>query len=330
MSYAHLSVNERYVISHLHMAGFSSRAIGRCLHRHHSTIDREIKRVITACPHTPYWYHIAQKLAQRRQNTARHFRKLSNNTLVRYVVARLTKQWSPEEIVGRLLLDYPEDTRMRISHETIYRWVYLAAEGGNQLFRNLRRGHKKRHRQKRYGQGQRFMHRKTIADRPVIVDERARLGDWEGDTVEGKKRSGLIVTLVERTSRYLLAAKIKNKESSALAQQAIRLFSRMPHGCRKTLTVDNGTEFSAFQQIEDKSSLAVYFAHPYSPWQRGTNENTNGLLRQYFPKGSDFEEVNADCLAEAVKRLNNRPRKCLNYQTPHEVFWKNARGALTT
>ena len=129
-------------------------------------------------------------------------------------------------------------------------------------------------------------------------------------------------------SRYLLAAKLHGKQSSILAEKTIQSFAQLPHRARQTLTVDNGTEFSGFKKIEEKSGLDVYFAKPYSPWQRGTNENTNGLLRQYFPKGSDFGEVNEINLAEVVKRINNRPRKCLNYQTPHEVFWKEARGAL--
>jgi IS30 family transposase len=220
---------------------------------------------------------------------------------------------------------------MRISHETIYRWIYSDANNEGTLYKHLRRRRKKRRRQKRYGAGRRFIPgRVGIAERPAIVNSRKRFGDWEADTIEGKKSSGYIATHVERKSRYLMAAKLVDKKSDSLTMQSIRLFCGIPKKMRQTLTVDNGSEFAKFKELEDRTGLAVYFADPYAAWQRGTNENTNGLLRQYFPKGTDFSKITEEDLAFAVKKLNYRPRKCLGYQTPHEVFRHRSSGALAT
>lgn len=327
MSYTHLTEQERYVISHLRTT-FSIREIARRLNRHHSTISRELKRAKSRHPYTVYWYDWTQPLALEKSRRPRHFRRQSNSRLVKYVEARLRKQWSPEEISSRLSVDYPNNENMRVSHETIYRWVYLDATVAGDLYLNLRRRRKKRRRQKRYGKGHRFAGRKCITQRPLIVDDRQRYGDWEGDTIEGKKSSGYIATVVERKSRYLLANKLESKMAATLTAQGIKSFRSIPRKMRKTLTVDNGSEFAQFKEYEEKTGLDIYFAKPYSPWQRGANENTNGLLRQYFPKGSDFKKVTEEDVRQAVERLNNRPRKCLKYRTPNEVFWKSARGAL--
>jgi transposase, IS30 family len=328
MSYTHLTEQERYVISHLRVAGFSLREIGRRINRSHATISRELQRAKAVHPWTIYWYDWAQPLAVERACKPRHCRRQNNLRLVHYVETRLNKQWSPEEISHRLLIEYPTDTTMRISPETIYRWVYLDANVDGALYRNLRLGHKKRRRQKRYGKGRRFAARKCITQRPEIVDIRERYGDWEGDTIEGKKKSGFIATILERKSRFLLATKLPDKKADTLTTASTRIFRHIPRKMRKTLTVDNGSEFAQFKQYEEKTGLEIYFAQPYAAWQRGANENANGLLRQYFPKGSNFKKVTEDDVWEAVRRLNNRPRKCLNYETPHEVFWKEARGAL--
>lgn len=327
MSYSHLTEKERYVISHLRST-FSIREIARRLNRHHSTISRELKRAKARYSIAVYWYDWAQPLARERVCKPRHLRRLSNSRLVKYVVTRLRKQWSPEEISNRLRSDYPDDDSMRVSPETIYRWVYHEATGTGILYHNLRRGRKKRRRQKRYGKGYRFAGRKCITERPEAVNERQRFGDWEGDTIEGKKSSGYIATVVERESRYLLATKLENKMAATLTAQGTKSFRSIPRKMRKTLTVDNGSEFADFKEFERKTGLDIYFAKPYSPWQRGANENTNGLLRQYFPKGTDFKKVTEEDVIKAVKRLNNRPRKCLGYRTPSEIFWKEARGAL--
>lgn len=328
MSYSHLTERERYVISHLKSAKFSDREIGRRLNRSHTTIARELKRAKARYSHTIYWYYWAHPLSIERTSKARHYRRQKNLRLMRYVEARLNKRWSPDEISQRLRVDYPGDESMRISHETIYRWIYLDASVGGELYRNLRRGRKRRRRQKRYGSGRRFAGRKGITQRPAVVDTRERYGDWEGDTVEGKRSSGYIATLVERKSRYLVATKLENKKAATLTKESTQRFRVVPKRMRKTLTVDNGSEFAQFKEYEEKTGLDIYFAKPYAAWQRGANENTNGLLRQYFPKGSNFRRVTEEDVQEAVKSLNNRPRKCLNYRTPQEIFWKAARGAL--
>jgi IS30 family transposase len=248
---------------------------------------------------------------------------------VKFVERKLKEDWAPETIAQKLKADYPDDDKMRVSHETIYRWIYSDAKNGGTLYKHLRRRRKKRRKQKRYGSGRRFIQgRVGIAERPAIVDSRERFGDWEGDTIEGKKSSGYIATHVERKSRYLMAAKLVDKKSDSLTMQSIRLFCGIPKKMRQTLTVDNGSEFSRFKELEDKTGLTVYFADPYAAWQRGTNENTNGLLRQYFPKGTDFSKISEEDLAIAVKKLNYRPRKCLDYQSPHEVFRYRSSGAL--
>ncbi len=228
-----------------------------------------------------------------------------------------------------MTLDYPNDKQMRISHETIYRWIFLDAQKGGDLYTHLRRRHKRRRKQKRYGSGRRFLPgRVSIDERPPIVDQRKRFGDWEGDTLEGAKGTGGLATHVERKCRYLLTAKLSDKKASTMTQQTTKAFRKVPRKLRHTLTVDNGKEFANFKELESKTNLKVYFADPYSAWQRGTNKNTNGLLRQYFPKGTNLNNVSEKDVALVVNKLNNRPRKCLNYQTPHEVFCQARSGAL--
>jgi len=332
MPYPHLTENERYVISHLTSAGFPLREIARRIKRHHTTVSRELKRNgDPVYADTVYWYEWTHPEALKRRRKARHHRRRSNLRLVKYVERKLRGDWSPEIIAEKLKIDYPDDDEMRVSHETIYRWIYLGARGGGTLYHHLRRRRKKRRRQKRYGSGRRFIPgRIGIAERPSIVDTRERFGDWEGDTIEGKKSTGYMATHVERKSRYLIAAKLLDKKAESLTLQSIKAFQRIPKRMRQTLTVDNGKEFARFKELEDKTGLTVYFADPYSAWQRGTNENTNGLLRQYFPKGTDFKRITEEYIAFVVKKLNHRPRKCLGYQSPQEVFWKTSNGALAT
>jgi len=332
MPYTHLTENERYVISHLTCASFSLREIARRINRHHTTVSRELKRNDDPVyADTVYWYDWTHPEAVKRRHKARHQRRRSSRRLVKYVERKLTEEWSPEIIAEKLRIDYPDDQKMHVSHETIYRWIYVDAKEGGTLHHHLRRRRKKRRRQRRYGSARRFIPgRVSISERPAIVETRQRFGDWEGDTVEGKKASGYMATHVERKSRYLLAAKLTKKTAASLTLQSVKAFQRIPKRMRKTLTVDNGREFARFKELEDRTGLTVYFADPYSAWQRGTNENTNGLLRQYFPKGTDFRKVTQEDLAFAVKKLNHRPRKCLDYQSPQELFRKASNGALAT
>lgn len=330
MPYTHLTEKDRYVISHLRSAKFSLREIARRLGRHHTSISREIKRNGPKySPDAVYWYHFTQPVAAKRRHQARSHHRQNTPSLVKYIDEKLRLDWPPEAIAARLRLEYPDDRHMRISHETIYRWVYLDASQDGDLHTHLRRRHKKRRRQTRYGSGRRFIPgRVSIDQRPAIVGTRERFGDWEGDTVEGAKGTGCLATHVERKSRYLVAVKLADKKAATMNAQSIKAFWRIPRTMRQTLTVDNGKEFSQFKELESKTGLTVYFADPYAAWQRGTNENTNGLLRHYFPKGIDFQTVSEEELDLIIKKVNHRPRKCLDYRTPHEVFYQASRGAL--
>ncbi len=332
MSYYHLSSEERYVISYLVLNDLSLREIGRRIGRHHSTISREIKRnQPTYADDAVYCYDAAQHYADQRKAKARHWRKKSNKHLVHYVQSKLIDDWSPEEICGRLIVDYPNNKLMRISHEAIYQWIYTEAVNGGNLYTHLRRCHKKRRKQRRYGSLRGLIPgRLSISKRPQAVDQRARFGDWEADTLEGAKGSGAIATHVERKSRYLVAAKLSDKAANTMTIASAGAFDPIPKQMRKTLTVDNGKEFALFKQLEEKTGFCIYFADPYSAWQRGCIENTNGLIRQYLPKGTNFKNISNNDLALIVKKLNHRPRKCLNYQTPHEVIHKAICGAFAT
>lgn len=331
MSYDHLSLNERYVIHHLILYGLSNREIARRLGRHHSTIDREIIRNGPRYDGCVYVHEAAQRRAAERARWPRPFRRRDHRSLYHYVVTGLGRDWSPEQIAGRLRRDHPVDHHMRVSPETIYQWIYRDAAAGGALFERLRRRHKRRRKQGGYGTGRGLIRgRVSITERPAIVDRRARFGDWEGDTLEGARGKGGIASLVERKCRYLVAAPLSDKSAHTMAAEASRALTPVPRLLRKTLTVDNGKEFAGFKTIEQRTGMNVYFADPYSAWQRGCNENTNGLLRQYFPKGTDLSTLSRSELASAVKRLNHRPRKCLGYQSPHEVFTAAIRGALHT
>lgn len=329
MSYTQLTSEERCVIYHLRLYRLSLREIGRRLGRSHTTISRELKRNGPVISSWGYWHQGAHEQAMQRRRQPRHYRRYTHAPLVRYVERSLHAEWSPDVIAACLKREYPGDLKMRVSIETIYRWVYRDASQGGQLFNCLCRCHKKRRRQHRYGTGRGLIPgRVGIEQRPALVALRRRFGDWEGDTVEGAKGSGCITTHVERKSRYLLAARLASKSAAETAHAVASAFRRIPARLRRTLTLDNGKEFARFRDIEKHSGLRIYFADPYSAWQRGTNENTNGLLRRYFPKGMDFRAVTQKTLAEAVKKLNHRPRKCLGYRTPHEVFMEACRGAV--
>jgi len=246
-----------------------------------------------------------------------------------YVEQGLRSHYSPDVIAARIKMDHRSDFQMRVSIETIYCWVYCDASDGGQLFRCLCRSHKKRRKQHRYGSGRGLIPgRVSIHERPERVANRQRFCDWEGDTVEGAKGTGQITTHVERKSRYLIAARLDDKTAQATAEAVSHIFRRIPRRCRHTLTLDSGKDFARFGDIKKKAGLSVYFGDPYSAWQRGTNENTNGFVRRYFPKGSDFSKISDTELAAVVKKINHRPRKCLGYRSPHEVVQEAKRGAL--
>jgi IS30 family transposase len=319
MSYTHLTEVERYLIDHMEKANLSLREIGRRLGRDAGTISRELERNRTH-ESMAYTSFIARDLAADRRRASKSAVKMKRPELAGYVKQGLIQGWSPDEISGKLRLDHRRDKSMRISHEAIYQWVYREAAS---WWKELRRQHRRRKRRMRGIPGKRgqIIDRVGIEHRPKVVEKRRRIGDWESDTLQGRPGSGGLATHVERKSRYLVLAKLPDRTSLQFMTRSLAALRRVaPRSRCKTLTADNGKEFALFKELERGLGFKVYFADPYAAWQRGTNENTNGLLRQYFPKGTDFATVTARQVAAAQDALNNRPRKCLGYKTPAEVF----------
>ena len=327
MPQGQLTTHERYLITHLHQAGLTQAGIARRIGRHRATVGRELARNRDGLG--GYHYESAQRLAAQRRAAANRRRdKLApGSELGKYVRAKLRQRWSPEQIAGRLKRDHPRnrsrDPGLRVTPETIYRWIYARSQAGERWHEQLRRRRQRRRRRipgQRKGQRGVLPGRVGIEERPAVVDRRARFGDWEADTVEGAKGTGLVATHVERKSRYTKLGKLKDQRSDTLTASTCAIFRGLPKKLRRTSTFDNGKEFAGFKRIEQEVGLAVYFANPHAPWERGANENTNGLLRDYFPKGSDFRKITAARLAQVERMLNNRPRKCLDYRTPLEVL----------
>jgi len=295
--------------------------IGARLGRSKGTICREVRRncVAFSGSYFPIGAHL-QYGARRRNGKKCQRKKILSRRILRYVLRRLKVQWSPQQIARRMKVDYPNDARMRISHTTIYKWLKEDKRRGGKLSRHLRQS---KHRRRRYGAKTEryFVPGKTSIDkRPQIVNRRRRKGDWEGDLMQGKDRKNYLLTYTERKTGFLLVKKIRNKSATAVLEATLALFRKVPKRYRKTITYDNGTEFSRFGDIESALNVKCYFAHPYSSWERGTNENTNGLIRQYIPKDRDIRNVRTPLLAKVQERLNNRPRKRLGYRTPNEVL----------
>lgn len=323
MPYEQLTMDERYQISHLAGFGHSNAEIARRLGRDRGTIGRELARNID--PMGSYHYQSAQHQAHTRRSDASRRYKLDTpgSIATKAVQAGLKQKWSPEQIALRLRADHPDDNAAWISHEAIYQWVYRKAQAGELLYQRLRRRHKRRRcripGERKVKRGM-IPGRVGIEQRPEIVDVRGRYGDWESDTVEGAKGRGLVITHVERKSRYVQLIKINDKRAATLSAATTLAMKDLPRKLLRTATFDNGKEFADFKNIERELGLKVYFANPHSPWERGTNENTNGLLRDFLPKGYDFSKLTKARLAQIQKMLNNRPRKCLNYRTPLEVL----------
>jgi len=330
MTYSHLNAHERMSLFYLHQWGLSLREIGRRLNRSHTTLSRELKRNQRVIGGYCDW--AAQLYATSRKAIPRHQKRAHHIPLKHYVTDKLQLGWSPDIIARRLQRDYPHSKKtMRVSSETIYQWIYKEAEQGGQLYTYLVRRHKKRRKQRRYGYFRGHIPDRVDIDfRPAVVAKRIRYGDWEGDTLVGYKHQGRLVTHVERKSRYLISGKAPDGTAISFNQASIKLFKSIPDKYRKTLTLDNGSENALFKKLEDQLSFSVYFAKPYASWERGTNENTNGLIRRYFPKGTNFLEVTESALENVINLLNHRPRKCLNYRTPFEVFNSVLDGALGT
>jgi len=311
----------------MHSARYSFNRIARITNRSVSTISREIKRNTNITG--SYWYDVAQNIANKRKKQPRSEKRRTYTPLYELVIQNLKKGLSPEIISGRLNRE-TRSQKMRVSAETIYQWVYADAREGGSLYKSLIRHHKRRRKQRRSERSRLFEGRVSIDKRPKIVNDKLRFGDWESDSMEGGKSKGGLATHVERKSRYLVAGKLSDKRSETFMNVSNVLFSNIAPSLVKTFTVDNGSEFAHFKTLEVATKSKVYFADPYSPWQRALNENTNGLLRRYFPKGCNFHEISDKLVYEAVEKLNNRPRKCLKFRTPYEVLFKTSTIALGT
>ena len=330
MSYRHFTAFERGQIQALLQEGKSVNAIGRALGRHPSSISREIRR------NAHKGQYLAEQAQQRYGERRRECRpplKLEYRPLWDYIHRKLPLCWSPETISGRLRVEYPDDSRMHISHEALYQALYRDPRL-RPLIVYLRQGRPKR---RKRGQSKTarlvIPNRVPIYERPPEVESRTRFGDWEGDLVLGKNQRGAILTLVGRKSRMLLARKVESKQSQQVIAAAIAALEGLPASWARTVTFDNGTEFYHHEKITQELGIPVYFAEPYAAYQRGTCENTNGLLRQYFPKATSFEHLDQTHLDSIVEEINNRPRKTLGYRTPKEVLQndrKNRTVALTS
>lgn len=316
--YTQLTQEERYQIYILKKAGHHQAEIATMLGRHTSTVSRELRRNQGLRGYRPQQAH--GLALTRRYEKAQPRIELG----VWQDVARLIREeWSPEQVVGRL----EQEQGIGISPEWIYQYLYADKRGGGDLYRSLRC---QKARRKRYGAYDRrgiIPHRVSIEERPAIVAARRRLGDWEGDTVIGKGQRGALVTLVERKSRYTVIRAVLRKTAAAV-RNAVK-HGLAPHRDRvHTITYDNGREFTDHAGMARDLEAQIYFAHPYASWERGLNENTNGLIRQYFPKHRDLTTVTHAEVEHAMHKLNHRPRKSLGFRTPYEVFF-NTKTSLT-
>ena len=321
MSYHHFTIDERESILIYRTKGMTFSQIARLLHRHPSSISRELKRHSKQGNYSPSRaqtaYHLAKSHCGRK-------RKLEIDAELSQTVKHLFLecQWSPEEIEGRLRL---ERERHVISYQTIYRAIYRGhfddtplSHGARGVVRKLRHHGKTRHTKSHVEKRGKIPISHTIHERPIAANERSRIGDWEADTVAGKTGKACLVTLTDRHSRFLKIQKVAVKKSKLVIEAMVNMLASLP---KETVTPDRGKEFSGHPELTEKLNIEVYFPDPHAPWQRGTNENTNGLLREYFPKGSDLTEVEHLIIQEWENKLNNRPRKCLNWKTPYEVFY---------
>lgn len=317
--YTHLTQAERYQIWSDKKAGFSPAAIARDLHRHVSTIRRELTRNTGLRGYRPQQAH---RLAQSRLSTKPKAVKLTE-VLKQQIVALIQQDWSPEQIQGRWLA---QGKPVTVCPATIYQFIYADPLLHQQLKPHLRQKKRYKTRTGKSEQRGQIKNRVSIDERPVVVDLKERLGDWEADTVIGQGHKGVLVTLTERISKLELIAAVPTKQAAGVTQAIIDLL--MPYrSALQTITFDNGKEFAFHEQISEALDVETYFAHPYHSWERGLNENHNGLIRQYLPRGMPLDQVTQDEVDAIARKLNQRPRKLLGFKTPEEVYTERAKAA---
>jgi len=304
--------------------GHSQTVIAGTLDVHRSTISRELRRNRGKHGYRPKQAH---QFALQRRKKAR--KRITTDTWA-LVEAKLRQDWSPEQIVGRF-----KEEGIAISHEHIYQYVYADKRVGGDLWKHLRchtcpggrcQGKKRRKRVGAYDRRGKIPNQKSIEERPEIVEQRTRFGDWKVDLMLGKDHQGVLVTLTERKSRFTLLRKVDRKQVNLVSQAIVELLQWV--SALESITADNGKEFAAHQHISQTLSVDFYFAHPYSSWERGTNANTNGLIRQYVPKSRSLKNISFQEEIMIMDRLNLRPRKCLDFRTPYEVFFEHQSVAL--
>lgn len=317
-TYHQLTQVQRYQIYALRKTKPTLAEIAEVISVDKSSISRELKR---NCGRRGYRPQQAHELALERRS-----KSVPRITVKIWAVAEklLRQDWSPEQISGRL----KKEQGIAISHEWIYQHVLADKRADGDLYKHLRCHKKRRKRYGTYDRRGKLSNCRSIEERPAVVNTRKRLGDWEVDTMIGRKHKQAMVTLTERKSRFTFVGKVKRRTASSVRKSVCQILTPVKDKVR-TLTSDHGKEFAEHEQIAETLNLKFYFAHPYAAWERGTNENTNGLLRQYFPKKSDFQSVSNQEIEHALSRLNFRPRKTLRFKTPFEVFY-NTSVALTT
>jgi IS30 family transposase len=318
MNYQQLTQEQRYQIYALQKAHFNQTEIAAELGVHKATVSRELRRGRGGRGYRPKQ---AQELAAARLRR-RGLTRIQPETW-QQVEDLLGQQWSPAQISGRLKLE----RQPSVSHERIYQYIYADKRAGGTLHLNLRLQKQRRKRYGSYDRRGQLPARRSIDERPAIVERKCRRGDWEADTIIGQNHQQAIVSVVERKSKLTRLAKVE-RNTAELVGHAIT--TQLAPLVVKTITSDNGREFAQHQSIAQQLEADFYFAHPYSSWERGLNENTNGLVRQYFPKKSEFSKITDRQINRVMERLNNRPRKTLGYKTPNEVFFKLPLVALTT
>lgn len=318
-----LTLNERIVIETLLKENKSKSYIAKQLNRNRSTITREVNNWVIN-PTDKYSATIADFYAKDDYLNKRNQDKINTYKKLKYFVYKgLLSGFSPEQIAGRIKLLHPNDTIMSISYEAIYQHIYKHRQSylGKKLIKLLPYHHHKKRQNRKFGSKKsRIKDQVNISQRPEQVDLRLEIGHWEGDLMIGVGQKSAIGTIVERKTRFTFIVKIENRKSKTVTQQFAKIINTMPKFIRKTMTYDNGMEMANHKWLTKKTRMDVSFANPYSSWERGTNENTNGLIRRFFPKGTDFNKIAIEQLKHAETALNNRPRKVLGYKTPNEMI----------
>jgi len=309
--YTQLTEHQRYQIRALMKAGHQQTDIADVIGVHKATISREVRRNRGLRGYRP---RQAQQLADNRRKHSQQPRIADSTWCL--VERWLRDEWSPEQVSDALRYRHG----IRVSHEWIYQYVLHDKASGGDLYRHLRCQKQRRKRYGAYNRRGRLVNTVSIDERPAIVDRKARIGDWEVDTVIGQGHQQALVTLTERRSMYTLIAHVRRRTADTVRKTIIRLLRSLKRPVH-TITSDNGKEFGDHEAISKTLDTGFYFAHPYASWERGLNENINGLIRQYFPKKMDFSNITKKQVNRVMKKLNNRPRKTLGYRTPHEVFF---------